>query len=1540
MIVRRHRILLVDDEADVRFTLSKVLETEGFDVTAAAGAADAMRLIERERFDAVVADMQLADGGDGFEVCRHARERDPEAVTIILTAYASFESAVAAVREQVSNYLGKPTDIRELKLAITSAIETRDLRAALRQATDEIGAKTEAMQQQSELLELAREAILVRALASSAITYWNRGAEATYGWSRGEALGQVTHSLLRTQFPTSLEDVDAELAETGHWEGELEHSTRDGRRIVVESRQSVQRDAEGRATAVLEVNRDVTQRRAALETRLRLVEERAAREAADAGHRQLLQLLAQVPAAICVLRGPNHVFEFNNAAHAAMIGGREVTGRRVIEAFPELAGSGRIELLDEVYRSGEAVAKTELAARIAPPGGGGLEDGYINVTYQPLRDAQGQVEGVVACALDVTQQVRARRRLEVLAAVGRALAGPLVYEHLLDRLAHSVVPDFADWCVVDVVDEEQLAQHVAVAHVDPAKEPLAAEVQRRHEPISSPGSPMRRVLESGEPLLVRELTAGVNEAGAPDADYLNKVRQLEPRSMICVALRVREQAIGVMSFLTSESSRRYSEDDVELATEIGRQAAAAIENAQLYRQTQEEVGERRQAEDRLRFLAEAGRVLQSSLDYERTIASVAQLAVPQLADWCAVHIVEGDRLACPALAHRDPEKVRAALELQERWPPDMEDASGLPNVLRTGKPELYPELSDELMEAGARDAEHLEVVRRLGPWSSALVAPLIARGRTLGALTLIAGESGRRYGPADVDFAMELAGRAGMAIDNARLLQRARESRLQAERLQALTQKLATSLEVESVLQEIAATAAELLHAPVAGVFLQDRPDADFKLVAGQGFTLAEHEEVALPYSRSLASRVVQGGKAEIVSDARNAPVTALPELVAGEAKGSLLVAPIVSRATGAAGVVEVYAPAVNAFDEYDADVLLTLASAAGSALANARTFTSEQRARTQAERLQALTEQLAKSEAPEDVLDQIAAMAAELLRSTVAGVFLLDSSGEYFDLVAGRGLNEGQGIRLVRRESLAGRLIETGGAEVISDVGKAPVTALPKLVSGQAVGSLVVAPIVAGPLAMGAVEVYSATTGAFDEGDGELLSALAAAAATTLQKARSLDAERRARREAERLQELTSQLSGSLEPERVLDHVAATAAELLEARVSGVFILDPSGQTFEMVAGRGLEGCQLPRDSSVAGRVIEAGVAEVIADVSEAPVTALPKLVSGEPAGSLVVAPIISTAGPVGVIEVYSTEIHAFDEHHGRLLAALAGPAAAVLENAWLYRQRQVDLTRLQTMVDQLPAGVIVVEAASGAVSVRNRQAEQLFGSAVSSLGSGRGDVPRALRADRTAYSAEAWPLARALQGETINGERIEVEREDGGRSHLAINAAPIRDERGLVIAAVAVFDDVSAEEELRRQKDQFLAAAAHDLRTPLTSIRGLAQLLERQISRLDIAQPERVLASLGGIGVGTHKMASLIDEMLDMSRLDAGHMLSLNRADMDLVELSKTVLEAQRGNAPQHRLEFQTDVERLSGRWDESRLERVVSNLVQNAIKYSPEG
>jgi PAS domain S-box-containing protein len=183
-----------------------------------------------------------------------------------------------------------------------------------------------------------------------------------------------------------------------------------------------------------------------------------------------------------------------------------------------------------------------------------------------------------------------------------------------------------------------------------------------------------------------------------------------------------------------------------------------------------DITERKSLEERQRFLLDVGALLSSSLDYETTLASVAELAVPTLADWCAIDLLDEDgRIHRVEVAHTDPSKRELARELEQRYPVDPGAETGVPQVLRTGEPELIPEIPAELIESTAQDEEHLRIIRELG-LRSYIVVPLLARGRTLGAISLVTAESGRRYGAGDLETAQELALRAAFAVDNARLV--------------------------------------------------------------------------------------------------------------------------------------------------------------------------------------------------------------------------------------------------------------------------------------------------------------------------------------------------------------------------------------------------------------------------------------------------------------------------------------------------------------------------------------------------------------------------------------------------------------------------------------------------------------------------------------------------------------------------------------------------------------------------------------------------
>ena len=182
-----------------------------------------------------------------------------------------------------------------------------------------------------------------------------------------------------------------------------------------------------------------------------------------------------------------------------------------------------------------------------------------------------------------------------------------------------------------------------------------------------------------------------------------------------------------------------------------------------------DITERKRAELRAQILAETGEDLSASLDLQATLDAVAGLSVPRVADWCVIDLVDaGRRIERVAVAHADPSREALAWELERRFRADLDAPEGVPKAVRTGRSELIEDIPGALIAAVARDEHHLGLLRSLG-LCSAMIVPLRARGETLGAISFVAAESGRRFDEDDLAFAEELARRAALAISNARI---------------------------------------------------------------------------------------------------------------------------------------------------------------------------------------------------------------------------------------------------------------------------------------------------------------------------------------------------------------------------------------------------------------------------------------------------------------------------------------------------------------------------------------------------------------------------------------------------------------------------------------------------------------------------------------------------------------------------------------------------------------------------------------------------
>jgi PAS domain S-box-containing protein len=263
----------------------------------------------------------------------------------------------------------------------------------------------------------------------------------------------------------------------------------------------------------------------------------------------------------------------------------DLLGKNIWEEFPEAVGS---EFYEQIRRAAEE--RTTVAFETPSP----VRGTWIAGRAYPSRG------GLSVYFQDVTERRRTEEALGFLAESSEVLSSSLDYRTTLASVARLAVPTLADWCAVDIVGDDGALERLAVEHLDPEKITLAYRLEEQYPP--DPGSPdgVREAIRTGQPQMMSEIPEELVEAAARDEEHREMLRKLGLRSYMVVPLVARGKTLGAITFVTAESGRTYGEADLELASELARRAALAVDNAWLYEEAQKEIAERRWAEEELR----------------------------------------------------------------------------------------------------------------------------------------------------------------------------------------------------------------------------------------------------------------------------------------------------------------------------------------------------------------------------------------------------------------------------------------------------------------------------------------------------------------------------------------------------------------------------------------------------------------------------------------------------------------------------------------------------------------------------------------------------------------------------------------------------------------------------------------------------------------------------------------------------------------------------------------------------------------------------
>jgi signal transduction histidine kinase len=420
-----------------------------------------------------------------------------------------------------------------------------------------------------------------------------------------------------------------------------------------------------------------------------------------------------------------------------------------------------------------------------------------------------------------------QRLFGLVSRAGAVLGSPRLEDVLPGILAVSKETVAADGYAVWRIDESRGVWYIA-SHSGVSDEFAAAML-----PSVQPGTTISTAAYTA-PIACQDVMADPFLAARRDAYAKEGIA-----SMLAIPLMMDGATTGGVAFYYRRR-HEFATDEIEIARALAHLASAALRTADLHsRQTLRE--------QQALFLARAASALAVSLDYQETLKTVAQMAVPHISDWCAVDIVNAaGALEQLALVHVDPARVTYAREFSIKYPPDPEAATGTHAVIRTGRSFLMPQLTEQMIAQGGRSDQHRDDIRAL-QITSYMIVPLRTRQGIVGALTFVSAESGRRFSEADLQFAETVADRAAVSIENARAYEEARRANhLKDDFLATLSHELRTPLNAIVGYARMLRT----------GAVSEDRHDDALEVIERNAGMLAQIVEDILDVSRIISGKL------------------------------------------------------------------------------------------------------------------------------------------------------------------------------------------------------------------------------------------------------------------------------------------------------------------------------------------------------------------------------------------------------------------------------------------------------------------------------------------------------------------------------------------------------------------------------------------------------------------------------------------------------------------------------------------------------------
>jgi len=821
---------------------------------------------------------------------------------------------------------------------------------------------------------------------------------------------------------------------------------------------------------------------------------------------------------------------------------------------------------------------------------------------------------------------------------------------------------------------------------------------------------------------------------------------------------------------------------------------------------------------------------------------------------------------------------------------------------------------------------------RVGAKSAAFV-PLLAKERVTAVISVATLDEPRLFTNEDLavmqTLATEAAGalerlRSGVALEEA--LKRNEEQLAQQSALLRAAHVLSSELDLAVVLQRLADQLAELLDADAADCYLLDRERGHFRCVAVHGFdrSLVGFE---FPSGHGLAGAAAREGRALI--DSSYGEIGAPVPHPAYDGFTDVVAAPMF-WSDEVRGVLGVGRREGRRFEERDANVLEAFAGLAALALRNAEMFTQRARQASIQRGFYRIASVLGQSLSRAATLESIAQAAAEALGGSSAAVLVpssgrLEAVGTYelpddLGAIFEQRATEHQGLFRAAEE---GRILVS--SSIADDERLLPDLRSTALAHGYP--SLISVPVESPrESGRGLVLIFFAEERSFSDDDLELARHLADATRGALERSELFEAERGARALAQQLTRTGRLLTSELDPAAVLDEVVQQAPALVNADAAAFRLLDGDELVVTAADGMGAVGAlgsRNPAGGWLSGDVVQSGAPVALARAGEDDrLRGLDPMLQAGHAAFLGV-PVGGAEGTtVGVLAVYASVAREWREEEIEALLAVAASTSAALSNAELYQRVALERERSVAILANIADGIVAVDR-EGKVVLWNSAAEGITG------------IPASVALGRAPVDV----LQRSLEApdDGARGDRLVPITRGREEVWLSVTEAVMRDPLGAVAGRIFAFRDISGDRLVEQVKSDFVSTVSHELRTPLTSIYGFAETLLRQ--DVMFGEEERQ-TFLRYIASESQRLTTIVDTLLNVARLDTGD-LQVNLSETDVRDVVGQVLDTVGAtDVDGHRFVVELPDEPLTARADPEKLRQICTILVDNALRYSPDG